>query len=281
MDNMQYAPTEHQRSDDILRRLTGDLCAATASATLVSPVVTVIDRAVVEQASLNQSLVRGLRTHAFAALRNPASFSFSAPFHIIWTLYAATYTVANSTDTIGNALKLPATGMITFVSTTLVNVPTAVWKDVRFAQIYGTTKSACQTVQKPLTQDRRLMRVATAIFLLRDCVTIFGCFTLAPRLAEAIPDPSSLAAHPSVKPVVTQLTVPMLTQLVATPLHLLGLDLYMRQYSIPMADRILQSQRHLASTTMVRCIRILPAFGLGGVANLEFRSLFHKLFAVS
>ncbi|KAL3496995.1 hypothetical protein BJX62DRAFT_231623 [Aspergillus germanicus] len=279
---MQHALTEHQSSNDVLGRLTGDLCAATTSATLVSPAVTIIDRAIVEQASLNQSLLCGLRNHTLAALRNPGRFVFSAPFRIIWTLYAATYTVANGTDTIGHALKAPATGMLTFVSTTLVNVPTAVWKDVRFAQIYGTSKAkVCEGSQKPFAQNPNFMRGATAIFLLRDCVTIFGCFTLAPRLADAIPESISLASHPTVKPIVTQLTVPMLTQLVATPLHLLGLDLYMRQYPMPLADRLVQSQRYLASTTMVRCIRILPAFGFGGVANLEFRSFFHSMFAVS
>ncbi|KAL2809273.1 hypothetical protein BJX63DRAFT_423954 [Aspergillus granulosus] len=278
---MQHVLNEHQSSSEIPRRLAGDLCAAIASATLVTPTVTIIDRAIVEQTSLGQSLLRGLRTHTLAALRYPARFVFSAPFRIIWTLYAATYTVANSTDTIGHALKLPATGMITFVSTTLVNVPTAVWKDVRFAQIYGTTKNACESVRVPSAHSRSFMRGATAIFLLRDCVTIFGCFTLAPRLAEAIPESNSLAAHPNVKPVITQLTVPMLTQLVATPLHLLGLDLYMRQYPMPLAERLVQSQRYLASTTVVRCMRILPAFGFGGVANLEFRSGFHQAFGVS
>ncbi|KAL2844333.1 hypothetical protein BJY01DRAFT_248245 [Aspergillus pseudoustus] len=279
---MHHALQEAQSSNGILQRLTGDLCAAAASATLVSPAVTIIDRAIVEQTSLNQSLLRGLRTHALEALRNPARFVYSAPFRIIWTLYAATYTVANGTDTIGNSMMIPATGMITFASTTLVNVPTAVWKDVRFAQIYGTLTHACEGIQKkPLVPNRSFMRGATAIFLLRDCVTIFGCFTLAPRLADAIPESNFLAAHPNVKPVITQLTVPMLTQVVVTPLHLLGLDLYMRQYTMPLADRLTQSQRYLASTTMVRCIRILPAFGFGGVANLEFRSLFHKTFDVS
>ncbi|KAL2841216.1 hypothetical protein BJX68DRAFT_278721 [Aspergillus pseudodeflectus] len=279
---MQHALTEHQSSNDVLRRLTGDICAATASATLVSPAVTTIDRAIVEQASLNQSLLRGLRNHTLAALKYPGRFVFSAPFRIIWTLYTATYTVANGTDTVGHALKVPATGMMTFVTTTLVNVPTAVWKDVRFAQIYGTSKAkVCEAAQKPLAQSRNLMRGSTAIFLLRDCVTIFGCFTLAPRLADAIPESNSLASHPNARTIVTQLTVPMLTQLVATPLHLLGLDLYMRQYSMPLADRLVQSQRYLASTTIVRCIRILPAFGFGGLANLELRSFFHRMFGVS
>jgi hypothetical protein len=196
---------------------------------------------------------------------------FQLPFGIIWALYGVTYTVANGADTIGHEFKASATGMITFLSTTMVNVPMGVWKDIRFAQIFG-PKAATAGITRPLVQNGGA-RAATAIFLLRDSVTIFGSFTLAPRLSKMIPD---LTSHPHAKPVISQLTVPVLTQLVATPLHLLGLDLYMRQHAVPLADRLVQSQRYLPSSTVVRCIRIIPAFGFGCLANMELRSFFHK-----
>jgi hypothetical protein len=190
-------------------------------------------------------------------------------------LYAATYAVANGTDTIGTELKAPATGMITFLSTTIVNVPLGVWKDIRFAKIFGTQRPPdnVETVRKSLVQNRGIARAATAMFLARDSITIFGSFTLAPRLAAVIPD--DLTSHPHAKPVITQLTVPVLTQLVATPLHLFALDLYIRQHHVPLSDRLVQSQRHLGSTTVFRCIRIIPAFGFGCLANMELRSMFH------
>lgn len=164
--------------------------------------------------------------------------------------------------------------MLTFLSTTMVNVPMGVWKDIRFAQMFGSNATRAGVVRPPLVQNRGVARAATAIFLLRDSVTIFGSFTLAPRLSEMIPD--DLTAHPHAKPVISQLTVPVLTQLVATPLHLLGLDLYMRQHAVSFADRLVQSQRYLASSTVVRCIRIIPAFGFGCLANMELRSFFHN-----
>lgn len=233
-------------------------------------------RAIVEKSSWNQSLLHGLRRHALQALKSPTRFVFQLPFGIIWSLYAATYIVANGTDTISTKLKASGTGMITFATTTLVNVPMGVWKDIRFAKIFGTQTYAhnVETVRPALVQNRGVARAATAIFLLRDGVTIFGSFTLAPKLSAAIPD--SITSHPQAKPVISQLTVPVLTQFVATPLHLLGLDLYMRQHAVPLVDRVVQSQRYLASTTVVRCIRILPAFGFGCLANLELRSLFHR-----
>lgn len=270
MSSMQHRAQERDRWNHSLRRLASDIGAATISASLVAPAVAIIDRAIVEKSSLDQSLLRGLRNHALAALKSPRGFVFHLPFGIIWSLYAVTFTVANGTDSICSEMKYSATGMATFVSTTLVNVPMAVWKDIRFAQIYGTDKANTVKTLQPKLQPRGVAKAATAIFLLRDCVTIFGSFTLAPKLSEMIPD--SFATHPHAKPIITQLTMPVLTQLVATPMHLLALDLYMRQHPVPLADRIVQSQRYLPSTTIVRCIRIIPAFGFGCLANLELRS---------
>ncbi|KAJ5600610.1 hypothetical protein N7450_001677 [Penicillium hetheringtonii] len=278
---MEHRPNKRQDTWErsLLGQVTADVGAAIASATLVAPAVTIIDRALVEKSLLNQSLIRGLRNHAVSAFKHPARFVFQVPFGIIWALYASTFTVANGTDTIGNAMNASSTGMMTFITTTAINVPLGVWKDMRFAKIFGTQAApvaaagAVDVARPAIVQNRAVARTATAIFLLRDSVTIFGSFTLAPKLSEAIPD--SMATHPRAKPVITQMTVPVLTQLVASPLHLLGLDLYMRQHPVPLIDRIRRSQQYLPSTTFTRCIRIIPAFGVGCVANLELRSFFH------
>ncbi|KAJ5720007.1 hypothetical protein N7493_006885 [Penicillium malachiteum] len=262
--------TEKLWDRSLSHHLFGDLGAATASATLVTPAVTIIDRALVEKSLLNRPLIHGLRKHSVAALKSPSKFISQVPFRIIWALYAATFTVANGTDSICNKLEASATGLITFATTTLVNVPLGVWKDIRFAQIFGVSTKP----DAAIVQSRGATRSAAAIFLIRDGVTIFGSFTLAPRLSSMIPDEIT-ASHPQAKPVISQLTVPVLSQLVATPLHLLGLDLYTRQ-GVPLVDRMVQSQRYLPSATVVRCIRIIPAFGFGCLANMELRSLFHR-----
>ncbi|KAF3399749.1 hypothetical protein F1880_008047 [Penicillium rolfsii] len=246
------AASQQRWTRSILRKLSGDLGAAAISATLVTPIIAIIDRALVEKSSFNQPLVRSLHAHTLAALRNPARFVFQVPFGLIWTLYAATYAVANGADTIGTELKAPASGMITFLSTTIVNVPLGVWKDLKYAQTFGVQRGLdnVKTVRKSLVQNRGVARAATAMFLARDSITIFGSFTLAPRLAEVITD--DLTSHPHAGPIISQLTVPVLTQLVATPLHLFALDLYIRQHHAPLSDRIVQSQRYVGSTTVLR-----------------------------
>ncbi|OQD87168.1 hypothetical protein PENANT_c006G01028 [Penicillium antarcticum] len=233
-------------------------------------------KSIVEQSAFKQPILQGLRRHAIAALKQPHLFVFQRPFGYIWALYAATYSVANVTDTVSRKLEISAAGTITFATTMLANVPLALWKDIRFAQIYGfgKTPDAKTGNPTPLRQNKSIARAAAAIFLVRDGVTIFGSFTLAPWLSAAIPD--NLAAHPHAKPVITQLTVPVLTQLVATPLHLLALDMYTRQYHVPFVERVKQSQQYLASSTFTRCVRIIPAFGVGCLTNIELRAAFHE-----
>ena len=209
------------------------------------------------------------------ALKQPKKLFFHRSFGVMWALYAATFSVANGTDTLCREFQNAAAGTITFLSTTLVNVPLGVWKDIRFAQMFGRASDSKVEAGRssaigPLpVQARGAARIATMIFLMRDSITIFGSFTLAPWLSE----------HTNASLAATQLTVPVLTQLGATPLHLLGLDLYTRQHSVPLSNRIAQSSRHLPSATAVRCIRIIPAFGFGCLANMELRSFFHRQFA--
>ncbi|KAJ5500308.1 hypothetical protein LT330_002221 [Penicillium expansum] len=270
--------TEARWGNPELGQLAGDLAAAAASASLVTPAVAIIDRALVEQAAFKQPILRGLRRHALGALRQPGLFVFQRPFGIVWALYAATYSVANMTDTISRKLEITAAGTITFATTMMANVPLALWKDIRFAQEYGTGKGPDAKTLKnsPISvplQNKSLARTAAAIFLVRDGVTIFGSFTLAPWLSGVIPD--GLADHPHAKPIITQLTVPVLTQLVATPLHLLALDMYTRQYTMPFLERVKYSQQYLPSSTFLRCVRIIPAFGIGCLTNMELRSAFH------
>ena len=54
------------------------------------------------------------------------------------------------------------------------------------------------------------------------------------------------------------------------PLHLLGLD----RYNVPEAstyDRFTRVKKQLPAATAARAIRIVPAFGLGGILNKRLR----------
>lgn len=167
---------------------------------------------------------------------------------------------------------------ITFSSTFLVNVPLGVWKDIRFSQKFSsrpnaTTNTATEAAKAALRSSSKIAsRAATTTFLLRDGVTIFGSFTLAPHCTELVPD--SMTYFPHSKTIISQIIVPVLSQLVATPLHLLGLDLY-NQHGASWSSRMAMIRANLLSATAMRCVRIIPAFGFGCLANMGLRSVLH------
>lgn len=74
-----------------------------------------------------------------------------------------------------------------------------------------------------------------------------------------------------------QFMTPAAVQLVSTPLHLLGLDLYNRQ-GVGANERIARVVRDWAKSSFARMGRIIPAFGVGGVVNMKVRrGLMEKL----
>ncbi|KAF2830231.1 hypothetical protein CC86DRAFT_286036 [Ophiobolus disseminans] len=254
--------------------LAGDIAAAGISASLISPLITAIDRAVVENAaSTRHPLLSTLKSHVICSFRHPRLFFAAKPFFYVWTLYAATYATANSVESAAKAVTSKAdqvlVSSITFLSTCIVNVPLGVWKDVRFVQLYGRPNA------QPPSRPVKVPRIVGATFLFRDAITIFGSINLPPMLSPLLSD--SYFASPAIKMAALQLSVPILSQVVATPVHLLALDLYNNQQKEGSASRISRMKRSLVPTTAMRCSRIIPAFGVGLVVNTGLRDYFHGL----
>jgi hypothetical protein len=247
----------------------------------------------VENASSSKHrLLSTLKSHVLCSLRHPRLFFAAKPFFYVWTLYAATYTTANTVESVSKAVTSGAdqvlVSSITFLSTCLVNVPLGVWKDVRFVQLYGrptvsrslsstpiAAKVAVAARQRLPAHSTKVPRLVGATFLFRDAITIFGSINLPPMVSPYLSD--SYFANPAIKMAALQLSVPILSQLVATPVHLLALDLYNNQHKEDSGPRIARIRRSLASTTAMRCSRIIPAFGVGLVVNTNLRNYFHEM----
>jgi len=70
-----------------------------------------------------------------------------------------------------------------------------------------------------------------------------------------------------------QFVTPAAVQIVSTPLHLLGLDLYNRPGVgvSGMDGRAARVLRDWGMSAVARICRIVPAFGVGGVVNTKVR----------
>jgi hypothetical protein len=92
-------------------------------------------------------------------------------------------------------------------------------------------------------------------------------------LSTAIPD--SVASQEYLKILIAQLAIPASIQLISTPIHLFGLDLYNRPQSMPTKERIGRISRDWIGASLLRMCRIIPAFGIGGFLNTEGRLYLH------
>ncbi|KAJ5258006.1 hypothetical protein N7497_001276 [Penicillium chrysogenum] len=282
--------------------LAADVVVAAGSATLITPAVMIFDRLVVEKSFYNQPLFPAFRRHLWFSLTQPATFLTSRPSLLVWSLYTATFATANASETILSKwypkIDHAIAGMTTFASTFIVNSSVGIWKDVKFAQLFGhsntsapatnnktppsptptpaSTSNATSTSTSKTARSigRTRIPVATySAFLIRDALTIFGSFSLPAMVSASIPD--SIASQEYLKILIAQLAIPASIQLVSTPIHLLGLDLYNRPQVMPTKDRINRVSRDWIGASLLRMCRIIPAFGIGGFVNTEGRLYLH------
>lgn len=181
-------------------------------------------------------------------------------------LYSATYLTANVCDTLSSDRDgLPAntttSSTTKLAAVTFVNVGFALHKDASFARTFGTTPT------------KAFPAISYAPLLIRDCITLFATFNVPAAIAPSIPE--QMERYMS-RLSVAQLAAPAASQFLATPLHVLGLDLYERNVSFQ--ERLLRIRKTWISISTTRALRIIPAYGIGGVLNNDVRSyLMEKL----
>ena len=177
-------------------------------------------------------------------------------------LYSSTYLTANVIDTLhSTAHDQPAStatsGLTKFGAVSLVNMSLALYKDSQFTKMFGTIS------------PRPLPPASYALLALRDSITIFASFNLPPKLAPMLPES---VEDQFGRLSVAQFAAPALAQILNTPLHLLGLNLYNRNIPTPVRDRLRTVRLDWPATSLARMCRVLPAFGVGGVVNNNMRA---------
>jgi hypothetical protein len=222
-----------------------------------------------------------MRSSLKTLLLRPHNFFFSKPFGLIFvrppvrvyilkanpaqTLYTGTYLTANSIDTASSTVKRTAYSSTThgtskFAATSLANLSLCLWKDTHFTKLFSPV--AARPVPAP----------TYLLFTLRDSLTIFASFNVPPVLAPKLPMhllPEFMRGLRSES--VAQFIAPAAVQVLSTPMHLLGLDLYNRSGSTSMRERWTMVRKAWAISCLARLGRIVPAFGVGGVVNASMR----------
>jgi hypothetical protein len=262
-------------------KLVGDVVIATGVTFCVAPFLTVVDKAIVQSAAGNQTLLRSGFESMQGMMRNPVAYLKSPTFLLMWGVYAATYSTANSLKTVAEHQEYKQAaqqssssaskssqgigfGQIgVFLGTTCVNSGTSIMKDRAYARMFGSNSVGAA-----------IPRMSYALWMARDLTVVGSSFILpdlvSGRLAEAYDmDPKAATS-------LCQLTLPVITQFVAGPLHYMGLDLYNRNldsktWKEAIADRSKSLYRGFTPVVMARIARIAPGYGIGGVYNTRLR----------
>ncbi|KAI1645652.1 uncharacterized protein F4817DRAFT_317494 [Daldinia loculata] len=263
-------------------RLGADLTSAACAASMVAPLISIIDRnvasfpSIMENASGRNTLANSLRASFQMLLLRPHTMLFSKPVALIFMLYGGTYWTANTLDTAtSTALNKPATHVTTgtakFAASSAANVGLCVYKDQVFVKMFG-----------PGGPPRPVPMPSYVLFTLRDCLTIFASFNVPPLLGPILNERMGTELQKKVSgTTIAQFAAPAAVQLFSTPVHLLGLDMYNRPGMgglVSWRDRWMQVRKNWAISAVARICRIVPAFGLGGTVNTKVRrNLMEKL----
>jgi len=236
-------------------RMGMEAAAATLSALTVAPAISIVDKAIVSNASglepLVPCLVNGIKT----LLTKPVYFFKQPSFLFIWGVYSGTYIVANNVEALCERSERDPV-LPKFIGSSVANVTLSVLKDKAFARMFG-------------QGDPRPMPVSSmSIFATRDSMTILASFTLPDIVSKNMLQPFGLQKYSA--DTLAQLLTPVSMQILSTPLHLLGLDLYNRPTATS-SERKSFIGREYVKTVLARQARIFPAFGIGGVVNKAIR----------
>lgn len=196
---------------------------------------------------------------------SPSTLLLSKPFGLICMVYGGTYLTANTLDTVTSTLTsspstLVTSGTTKFAFSSGANIGLTLVKDRIFAQLFG-----------PGGPARPVPAPSMALFALRDCLTIFASFNIPPLLGPRLTAHMGALDSRISGQTVAQFMAPAAIQVVSTPMHLLGLDLYNRSGREGWRSRLKTVGRNWAVSTAARVCRIVPAFGFGGVVNAKVR----------
>ncbi|KAL2132443.1 hypothetical protein VTI74DRAFT_3780 [Chaetomium olivicolor] len=248
-------------------RLGADFLSAASAAVLVAPIISIIDRSIMENASGRRPLLASLKSSLRSLLLKPHHVVLSKPFGLIFALYGGTYLTANALDTATSTVRsLPAThvtsGTAKFAASSTANIGLCIYKDQVFVRLFGPPGATPRPVTLP----------SYVLFAARDCMTIFASFNVPPLLGPVLSQKLGDEVQRYISgQTMAQFAAPAAVQLVSTPVHLLGLDLYNRPRVKDWGERWGMVKKNWAVSTAARICRIVPAFGVGGVVNVKVR----------
>mmetsp|Transcript_21709 Transcript_21709/g.47318 ORF Transcript_21709/g.47318 Transcript_21709/m.47318 type:complete len:359 (+) Transcript_21709:263-1339(+) len=241
-------------------------CAAAASA-LVSPLVSIIDKCLVQDIAGTSQFLKAVSNATKEMVLTPKTFFSALPFRLTFAVYFGTYAVANLTELAmdkNNITKDDQRKTIKVGASGLANIGLLLWRDSIFARMYSNSP------------PRAIPMRTLGLFAARDMSTMYATFYLAPLAAEYLEKNHGIETN--IAELSSALAIPAAIQVVTAPFHIHAMDFYSRpstaEAPITNADRWGIVRKEFKTVSFARSFRILPAFGIGSFSNNKFREWF-------
>ncbi|ETO09936.1 hypothetical protein RFI_27442 [Reticulomyxa filosa] len=245
----------------VFHRVFVDLAAALSAGLGMAPFITTVDKAIFQNASGQCRMTDSLKQTVAGVFKQFVVFFFAAvpgkffghpSFRWIATLYSSTYVSANLIEHVCERHHLNK-DIPKFIGVSFVNISICIAKDRAFTRMFG------------LVPPSKVPVASLLLWLTRDCMTIAMSFNLPPYLAAKLHKEGYFPTYKSAL-LLTQIVCPVSIQLLSTPLHLLGSDLYNNKQGT-WADHLKFVRKEYGKTAIARMARILPSYGIGGILN--------------
>lgn len=237
-------------------------CAFTASA-LVSPIVSIMDKAMVQPITGLGAFFGSMGVACKEMVYTPKKFFGGLSFRLTLIVYFGTYAVANVSEAALDYYSIreeEKRKQIKVSAASAANISLLAWRDSVFAREFSGGAASAVPKKTPMR--------TIGLFATRDFFTMAATFYAAPKAAKFLIKEHDMNVE--VANLSMALAIPVATQILTAPLHIHAMDVYNRPDAV---DRMAQIKKEFAKISFARGLRILPAFGIGSYSNNKFREL--------
>jgi hypothetical protein len=255
----------HQFLDGPFVRVPKELGCAFAASALVSPIVSIMDKAMVQEIKGIVAFFGSIGVACKEMICTPKKFFGGLSFRLTLFVYFGTYAVANCCEAaldFYNVREEQRRKQLKVSAASAANISLLAWRDSVFAREFsGGTK--------PATPKKTPIRTV-GLFATRDFFTMVATFYAAPKAAHWLTKEHDV--NREVAELSMALCIPVITQVLTAPLHIHAMDFYTRSH-VMTTDSLAKIRAEFKMIAFARGLRILPAFGIGSYSNNKFREL--------
>lgn len=255
----------HEFVEAPLQRAPKEVACAFAASFMVSPLVSIIDKAIVQSGSGGGSAFAKAMVGACKEMvLQPRAFLGGLSFRLTVIVYFGTYAVANLAELGLDMARVRDDekrkhSKVSAAAT--ANIGLLAWRDSIFARQFAQGKVPKSTPFRTI-----------GLFAVRDCATMYATFYAAPKAAEYLEKEHDVEEN--VAELSMALAIPVLAQIATAPVHIHAMDYFNNREATTMAQRLSAIKKEFGMVSFARGLRILPAFGIGSFSNNKLREIF-------